>query len=94
MRDTSAGPSVARQRPREREHAVDAMAHGDSLLFRLDVNVARAARDAGGEQLVDERAHGRRGVVARHRRRGLGFAVEMLDLDGRFRLRGASSRRR
>ena len=47
-------PDGARQRSRQREHAVDAMANGDALLFRLDVNVARARRDAGGEQLVDE----------------------------------------
>ena len=37
------GATRARQRSREREHAVDAMADRDALLFRLDVDVARAA---------------------------------------------------
>jgi hypothetical protein len=54
------------QRRRERaceklrlaQHAVDAMAHRDSLLFRLDVDVARAGLDSVGEQLIDERNGG------------------------------------
>src|SRR6476646_7001083 len=59
------------KRAYDSEHAVDAVAHGDSLLFRFDVNVARATRDACGEELVDERTHGRRGVAARNWRRGI-----------------------
>ena len=45
---------AARQRARVAQHAVDAMAHGDPLLLRLDVDVARARLDAFGEQLVDQ----------------------------------------
>ncbi len=78
-----------------REHAVDAVAHGDSLLFRLDVNVARAARRCR-RRAARRRARSRspRCRSPGNRRRGLGFASQVLDLDGRFGSRRRPSRRR
>ena len=62
------------------QHAVDAMAHGDPLLFRLDVDVARAGLDPLREKLVDELDGGGRfvgGALARAR-----VEAEVLDFDG------------
>ena len=44
----------ARKRAHLAQHAVHAMTHRDPLLLRLEVDVARAAPDAVGEELVHE----------------------------------------
>src|SRR5207248_3294574 len=73
-------PDRARQRSRMGKHAVDTVAHCDALLFRLDVDVARARSNAAGNELVDECRDGRAAVVSVGRWCGLLAVVEMLDV--------------
>jgi hypothetical protein len=70
-----------------RQHAIDAMTDGNSLLFWLDVDIARTRGDATREELVYQMADGRstRIVHAWQRRRRLGTVVEMLNVDHGFR---------
>ena len=54
MREMSGSAGLARDRHRVAQHAVDAVAHHHHRLARLDVDVARPAGDAIGQQHVDQ----------------------------------------
>ena len=74
-----------RKIPGEPKDAIDAMAHGEPLLFGFDVQVAGAGGDGLREQLVDE-AHHRLWILRDGRLRVLLLLAQDLDVEKPFRL--------
>ena len=87
-RETSAGPIARRRRLHVLERAVDAVADGEAVLARLDMDVRRAHLDGARDELVGE-ADDRR--AARHVLEALDIAlcVDGLRLRARRLLRCA-----
>ena len=64
------------------EHAIDAMPNGDSLLFRLEMQITRTSADGFGEQLIHESDRGRADVRCGITAGAVSAEGEVLNLDG------------